>query len=107
MRIKKPEVVFKSVRLLLNRHSDEIIEQVLAKALTGDSLALLAASYLMMEANKAMATAIEERELSDGEKWLKSLVSADCSLEEMAAFKATWNRLKAANSDQVAADGKQ
>jgi hypothetical protein len=92
MRVKKPEVVFKAVRLLLNRHSDEIIEQVLAKALTGDSLALLAASYLIMEANKAMGG--QDEATANHTKWKQAMLRGEYSHEEIVAFQEVWNKLR-------------
>jgi hypothetical protein len=98
MRIKGRTTVNRELRRVLNTHASALAEVILQKALCGDSAAMLAATHLMIEANKADAVAVEEKELSDGgRKWLQSLVSADGSPEAMAAFKGDWNRRLAAH----------
>jgi len=101
MRIKARTTVNRELRRVLNAHAFTLADVILQKALAGDSSAMLAATHLMIEANKSDPVA------AGNSKWLEALIDADYSREEMAAFKATWNRLKAANSDQVAGDGKQ
>ena len=102
MRIKARTTVNRELRRVLNAHASTLAEVILQKALSGDSSAMLAATHLMLEANKSDPVA------ADGNsEWREALINADYTVEEMAAFKATWNRLKAVNSDQVAVGGKQ
>ena len=93
MRIKARATVNRELRLVLNAHAPALAKVILQKALSGDSAAMLAATHLILEANKSDPVA------ADGNsEWLQSLVSADYCPEEIAAFKVAWNRLRAANA---------
>jgi hypothetical protein len=52
MRIKSPENVRREIRLTLNNQALALATKILEKALAGDSTAMLAASALLIEANR-------------------------------------------------------
>lgn len=51
-RIKAPSTINRELRRTLNAYAPVLAEKTLAKALSGDSTAMLAASNLLLAANK-------------------------------------------------------